>query len=93
MLCDLFPNHVTCKTSDHDVFTEFGNFRGNEFANRLIRVFNECLIKQTDTAKELVEFSIHDLLGDIFRLTFHLRAINVPFPFNHLLRNHVPTNI
>src|SRR5580700_9451624 len=89
---EFLANHVTRETSDHDIFTEFGNFRSNEFVDRLIRVFDECLIEQTDTAEELVELSVYDFLGDIFRLTFHLSSKNLPFPFNRLLRNLIPTD-
>src|SRR6266403_4140157 len=86
-------HQIAGETPDHNVLAQLGNFRIQELFDRLVGIYYERLFEQTDGAVKLIEFSIDNLLRDVFWFPFNLRLVNLALSFDEISRNICATDV
>src|SRR6266704_1880125 len=77
-----FAHQIARETADNDVLAQLGDLGFDKVAYRLIRIFDEPLLEQTNGTEKLVEFSIDNFLYDILRFPFRLCLVSLAIYFH-----------
>src|SRR6184192_4396654 len=86
-------DEITHEAADHDVLAKLGYLGTEEIFDGHIRIFDEGLFEQANSAVEFLEFSFDDLLSNLFRFPLYMSFVDLALGFDQITGNIAATNV
>ena len=72
-----FADQIPGETANHNVLTQLRDFGADQFLDCLVRILNESLFEQANSAEKFIEFSFDNFVCDVLRFSLDLSLVNL----------------